>query len=156
MISLVRVDDRLVHAQVVVGWIEYLRCLHVVVVDDAVADDPDRVELFRMVVPQEVELDAMSTGTLAAQWDEMAVSADPVLLLFANPLSLESSVNLGIRPREVNLGGMHVAPGRHSWIHGLYASDTEIASIRKMTGMGIAFEIRTIPTAKPRELDGEV
>lgn len=155
MISLVRVDDRLVHAQVVVGWIEYLRCLRVLVVDDEIADDPDRVDLFRMVVPQEVELDAMPAGTFAARWDELSSSADPVLILFATPLSLEAAVRLGVRPKEVNLGGMHVSPGRRSWIHGLYASDTEIAAIRKMAGMGIDFEIRLIPTAKRHELDGE-
>ena len=156
MIALVRVDDRLVHAQVVVGWIEFLRCRHVLVVDDAVADDPDRVDLFRMVVPQEVKLDAVTFRSLSEQWGAMDALADPVLLLFSDPLSLESAVNLGIRLKEVNLGGMHAAPGRRAWVHGLFASDTEIAAIRRMIGMGIDFEIRSVPTARRREVDGDL
>lgn len=154
MISLVRVDDRLIHAQVVVGWIEFLRCRNVLVVDDDVADDPDRIDLFRMVIPQEVDLQAVPVRSLADRWSDLAASADPVLLLFANPLSLQAAVNSGIRPKEVNLGGMHVAQDRRLWMHGLFASDTEIAAIRRMIGMGIDFEIRPVPTAKRREVDG--
>lgn len=155
MISLVRVDDRLVHAQVVIGWIEYLRSRRIVVVDDSVAADSDRVELFRMVIPQEVELDAVSVRAIQDRWPALSASEDPVLVLFADPISLDSAVRIGLRPKEVNLGGMHVRDGRRSWIHGLYATDSEIAAIRQMMGMGIEFEIRLVPTAKRRALDGE-
>ena len=156
MISLVRVDDRLVHAQVVVGWIEFLRCRDVLVVDDTVAWDRDRLDLFRMVIPQEIRLDAVDVRDLAEQSPKIGQSEKPYLLLFANPLMLAAAVDLGFRPRVVNLGGMHESPGRHSWLHGLFASDLEIAAIRRMIGMGIEFEIRTVPAAKPREVSGDL
>ena len=154
-IALIRVDDRLVHAQVVVGWIEYLQCNRVLVADDWVADDPDRVDLFRMVIPQEVQLDALDIHSLAGDWADLAASPDPTLLLFANPLTLATAVDMGARPASVNLGGMHVAPGRRQWMHGLYASDSEIAAVRRLIGLGIDFEIRLIPTAARQEVDGD-
>ena len=156
MISLVRVDDRLVHAQVVIGWIEFLRCRTVIVVDEEVADDPDRVELLQTVLPEDVTLNALDPRDAAKQWPDLESSADPCILLFADPLKLQAAVELGIRPKEVNLGGMHVMAGRHSWQNGLYASDEEIAAIRKMIGRGIDFEIRPIPAAKRREVAGDL
>lgn len=156
MISMVRIDDRLIHAQVVVGWIEFLRCRNVLVVDDAVAADPDRLELFRMVVPQEIILDALDVQSMAKQSPVIHSLPDPYLVLFSDPLSLGAAVDLGFQPREVNLGGMHESSGRHLWLHGLFASDAEIAAIRKMIGMGIDFEIRPVPAARRREIDGDL
>ncbi len=155
MISLVRVDDRLVHAQVVVGWIEFLRCRRILVVDDQIVRDADRIDLFRMVIPDEVRVDACDTRSCAGRWADLVRSDEPHLMLFADPLSLQSAVDGGIQPREVNLGGMHEMSGRHAWIHGLFASDTEIAAIRRMMDIGIEFEIRSVPTSRRKDLDGD-
>lgn len=154
MIALVRVDDRLIHAQVVVGWIEYLRSARVVVADDSIADDIDRIELFRMVLPQDIALDVISLRDLSKSWNDLHSAKESVLVLFSNVLSLGAAVGLGIRPREVNLGGLHEGPGKKSWIHGLYASDEEISAIRMLIGMGIDFEIRSVPAARRREVEG--
>lgn len=152
MISLIRVDDRLVHAQIVVGWMEFLRCRHVVVVDDEVARDADRLELFRMVVPEDVRLEALEIRQAAGRSAELEALADPVLVLFSDPISLQTSVDAGLAPRSVNLGGMHQSAGRRQWVHGLFASDSEIAAIRRMIGMGIDFEIRPVPAARRIEV----
>ncbi|MBI4179641.1 PTS sugar transporter subunit IIB [bacterium] len=154
MISLVRIDDRLVHAQVVVGWLEYLRCRHILVADDRVAQDEEQLDLLRMVIPEDVRIDAVEVASIVDQSGDIDAADRPVLVLFADPMSLRAAVDAGFKPRLVNLGGMHDAPGRHSWIHGLFASDSEIAAIRDMIGMGIEFEIRSVPAARRREVEG--
>lgn len=153
MIALVRVDDRLVHAQVVVGWLEYLRCRHVLVVDNEVAGNPEQLELLQMVVPEDVVLEAVEEEWAVEKSKEMESGEEPVLVLFSTPLSLQRAVETGLQVRSVNLGGMHESPGRRQWIHGLFAADAEVAAIRKMIGMGIDFEIRTVPAARRLEVD---
>lgn len=153
MISLVRVDDRLVHAQIVIGWIDFLRCRRIVVADDAVARDAERVDLFRMVVPADVRLDASDIAGLVRAWPGLESADEQILILFETPLALLSAVRLGVKPKEVNLGGMHETPGRGLWMHGLYASDGEIAAIREMMGIGVDFEIRLVPASRRREVE---
>lgn len=155
-ISLVRVDDRLVHAQVVVGWIEYLRCSHILVVNDAVSRDPEQIDLLRMVVPEEIVLDAIDVPSSAKKWPELVSAADSYLILFSDPASLLRAIDLGMVPKEINLGGMHESPGRRQWLHGLFASDADIAAIRKMIGKGIDVEIRLVPSSRRREVEGDI
>jgi PTS system mannose-specific IIB component/fructoselysine and glucoselysine-specific PTS system IIB component len=51
-----RIDDRLIHGQVVVGWGQPLDVRFIVLVDDAVASSDWERELYRMGVPPEMEL----------------------------------------------------------------------------------------------------
>jgi mannose/fructose/N-acetylgalactosamine-specific phosphotransferase system component IIB len=51
-----RIDDRLIHGQVVVGWGQPLDVRFIVLVDDAVAASDWEKELYRMGVPPEMEV----------------------------------------------------------------------------------------------------
>lgn len=157
MITMVRVDDRLVHAQVVVGWLSSTRATRIVVVDDDVAQDPEREDLFRMVLPDDVSIEVLDMESAVARWKAIESSKDLYLVLFANPVSLDAAVAGGILPKEVNIGGMHESPDRRPWEHGLYATSAEIAAIRRMMQVGIGFEYRAVPAAKRRLLgmDGQ-
>ena len=39
-VVLTRIDDRLIHGQVVTGWVKKTECSRILVVDDQVAKDP--------------------------------------------------------------------------------------------------------------------
>jgi len=74
-IALYRIDDRLIHGQVVVGWGQRLKAGFIVLVDDAVRASPWEQELYRMGVPPNIEVISASTAEAAArlpEWD-----ADP-------------------------------------------------------------------------------
>ena len=50
-IELVRIDDRLVHGQIVQGWLKVIDINKIVVVSDAVANDRMQQMLLAMAVP---------------------------------------------------------------------------------------------------------
>ena len=52
-IALVRVDNRLVHGQIIEGWVPYVRANCIFVVDDDVASDFFRETVIKMAVPRE-------------------------------------------------------------------------------------------------------
>ena len=52
----VRVDDRLIHGQVTVGWRQYLRYAEIWVVDDLAREDPYLQDALRLAAPQGVEV----------------------------------------------------------------------------------------------------
>ena len=55
-IVLCRIDDRLIHGQVVLGWGRPLGIERIVLVNDEVAASPWEQDLYRMAVPAEIEL----------------------------------------------------------------------------------------------------
>jgi PTS system mannose-specific IIB component/fructoselysine and glucoselysine-specific PTS system IIB component len=54
-IVLFRVDERLIHGQVVVGWGERLHIQQIVVVDDQLRESPWEQELYCLGVPPSVD-----------------------------------------------------------------------------------------------------
>ncbi|HXD48268.1 MAG TPA: PTS sugar transporter subunit IIB, partial [Gemmatimonadaceae bacterium] len=63
---LYRIDDRLIHGQVVVGWGQPLDIGFIVLVDDTVAASDWEQELYRMAVPPEMEVYFHSTADALA------------------------------------------------------------------------------------------
>ena len=70
-IELHRIDDRLIHGQVVVGWGQPLELRFLVLVDDEVAASEWEQELYRMGVPPDMRVEFVSV----AQAIERAISA---------------------------------------------------------------------------------
>ncbi len=68
-IVLNRIDDRLIHGQVVVGWGQPLDVKFIVLVDDAVAESDWEQELYRMGVPPEMEVRFHSVADAARLLD---------------------------------------------------------------------------------------
>ncbi len=55
-IELVRVDNRLVHGQILESWVPHVKAQCIIVADDAIAGDVLNKTVIRMAVPSEIEL----------------------------------------------------------------------------------------------------
>jgi mannose/fructose/N-acetylgalactosamine-specific phosphotransferase system component IIB len=80
-IALSRVDDRLVHGQVVIGWGRSLGIALIVLVDEGVAASAWEQDLYRMAVPAGVELRFATVAEAAARLDEWQASPVRTMLL---------------------------------------------------------------------------
>ena len=65
-VAFLRIDDRLVHGQVIVGWLPEIKPESLVVVDDNVAEDAMRQDLMSLSVPPEIELSFYSSAEVSA------------------------------------------------------------------------------------------
>ena len=74
-VVLFRVDDRLIHGQVVVGWGRRLEADRLVVVSDEVAGSPSEQEIYRAGLPSGLEADFWSEETAAVRIPEAIDSA---------------------------------------------------------------------------------
>ena len=74
-IHLYRIDDRLIHGQVVVGWGQPLNARFLILVDDLVASSDWEKELYRMAVPPEMDIYFADVAT--AVRDHARYAADP-------------------------------------------------------------------------------
>jgi len=151
-LALVRVDDRLIHGQVLLGWGPKLDPARYVVVDDGLAADPfERALLEGSVgtVPLEVlALDAavprLAALTSAPEPTVVLVRSLPEVARLAGALA-----RAGALPRAVNLGGLHYAPGKSRVHDAIYLDHADRAALAALAGLGVRVVVQDVPATRP-------
>ncbi len=153
MVILYRVDDRLVHGQVVEGWVPHLRADELAVVSDEIAGDEMRRTIMRFATPDGVELRIMTVAEAAAWLPGAQSSAHKVLVLLpglAEALALEEK---GLKIPSLNIGGMHYSAGKNLSIgKAIFLNDEDCAALKALAAAGIAIEGRGVPSDTPLDL----
>jgi len=150
---LCRVDDRLVHGQVIVGWGRPLRAERIVLVDDVVAASAWEQDLYRMATPPSIVLDVRSVAAAIAELD--AIAADPrrtLIVLGDLPAVRALHAANPVVVREINLGGIHHTAGRRERLPYLFLTDAELGDMRALAAAGAVVQAQDVPTAAPVSL----
>jgi D-glucosaminate PTS system EIIB component len=148
-IVLCRVDDRLVHGQVVVGWGRPLDLHRIVLVDDEVRASPWEQELYRMAAPPEIAVEFASAAEAAPRLAAWEAGRERVLVLvgtigIASELERQAPGKL----HKLNLGGIHAGPGRHERLRYLYLSDEELTMLQGLARRGLQISAQDLPTSR--------
>lgn len=148
---LVRIDERLLHAQVLIGWVGQLRLERIVVASAAAAGDPETGELFRMIVPEWLVLDLFDEAGAAARLRDYPGDRSRVMVLLPSPAAALAYLTAGGRAglTELHLGGLYHRAGRTKYRDGLYLDAAEAAALREIAAGGIAVTYRPLPCTKP-------
>lgn len=153
-IVLFRVDERLIHGQVVVGWGSRLHPTRYVVVDDALAGSAWEQELFLLAVEDEAEVRFVTVEEGRQALPEWRDDAGRTLLLTRDVPTMAALAAGGtMAGEEVNLGGIHHAPGRTEVRSYLYLDDADRDALRALDREGVAVRGRDLPDAVPVQLD---
>ena len=143
---LVRIDDRLVHGQVVEGWIPALRAEHVLVVSDAAADDETQVALMRLALPEAVGLEVLGVAAAARHPALGGSFAKRTLVLAPGPGEVAGLLEGGARFPEVNVGGLHYTAGRVQLGKAIFLSDQDKEALRAIAGRGVRLTGKALPS----------
>lgn len=150
MIALLRVDNRLLHGQILETWVPRLRARRVVVADDQAAASPLAQAAMTLCLPP--ELPAEVRPLAAVDWAALAASGEPVLVLVREVAGLARAVADGLTPAlapRVNLGNVHYAPGRLPVTPSVYLSGAEARAVADLAGRGFELEARAVPSDPP-------
>ena len=153
MIVFVRIDDRLIHGQVVEGWVNFLKATCIMVADDRVAVNTLQKSIMEISVPQGLKVAIGSVEDVCAQLRTAAFDADRVILLFSNPSDVLRALTSGLECRALNIGGMHFVPGKRKLLDVLAVDDIDLDALKQIAARGIRVEIQTVPTQRPLSLD---
>ncbi len=143
--TLVRIDDRLVHGQVVAGWIPYLRAEIVVVASDAAAADPTQVTLMRLALPDAVALEVLPLSEAARHPALQHGFSGKALVLAPGPQEVLKLLENGAVFERVNVGGLHYTAGRVQLGKAIFLSETDKQALRGISRRGVKLEGRALP-----------
>jgi PTS system mannose-specific IIB component len=153
---LVRIDDRLIHGQVVAGWLRALGAKRIVIVDDATARDEFLREVLTLAAPQGVPVEVFGLSDGAARCLELASSPEPVIVLARSPRTIVALRQAGVPIEVVDLGGMGAGPGKRRLHKTISVGPDDLASLRLLEEMGTRVEIQIVADDRPipfRSLD---
>jgi mannose/fructose/N-acetylgalactosamine-specific phosphotransferase system component IIB len=148
-LRLVRVDDRLIHGQVVAIWLRTLGAKRIVIVDDKTARDEFLREILELAAPPgvPVEVHDVAAGTERAR--ELASSPEPVFVIMRSPVTALRMREAGVDFPLLNVGGIGAGPGRKPLYRNISASPDELEAMRRLEAMGTRVELRIVESDRP-------
>ena len=151
-VELFRIDDRLVHGQVVVGWGQPLDIGFIVLVDDEVAASEWEQELYRMGVPPEMTVTFESVDSAARKLARYEADPRRGIVLTADIDTMRRLVDAS-HIAAVNLGGIHHRSGRVQRLRYVFLTPDEEAALRALAARGVAVTAQDVPVARPVPLE---
>lgn len=148
-IVLLRVDERLIHGQVVVGWGERLHADRIVVVDDEIAASPWEQELYCLGVPAEMEASFVTVADARRDLPTWKGNPHRTIALVRSVEVLAALAEGGaLGDTEVILGGLHHSAGRERVLPYLFLSEEDQATLARLAGEGVVISARDLPGAR--------
>ena len=144
-----RIDDRLIHGQVVTGWVKKTECSRILVVDDQVAKDPFMQRLLKAAAPPKMLVEAKSTADASKWLLEEEEAGERILILVKVPETVEDLQKAGLVFDEVILGGMAAKAGRKKFNKNVSASEEEVACMRRIMEKGTRMVFQLVPDETP-------
>jgi len=154
VIALVRVDNRLLHGQVLEAWMPRLGATTVVVADDEAALSPLARAAMTLCVP--CEIPARVERLADVDFAGLAESKAVVMVLVRDVAGLIEATKRGLTPARaplLNLGNVHFAVGRRPVTPSVFLTAGELESLKGLAAAGYLVEARAVPTEAPLGLE---
>jgi mannose/fructose/N-acetylgalactosamine-specific phosphotransferase system component IIB len=155
MIVLWRLDDRLIHGQVIAVLLPQLNLEGIITVSQAVAVDAFRQELYRMACPPSLSLQFTSVTEAACNYAAWQAEGRRWLLLFENPHEMLELAKAVGAPAEVDLANLGCCAGRNAAFDSIYISEDEEKALRELAKLGTRIYYQQVPGAKACEFKPE-
>lgn len=154
MISLVRIDDRLLHGQVAYGWTSSLGVNVILVVNDEAKNDQMKAMALNLAKPNQVKLyirGVEESGEIVRKFAEAKKSK--VLVLVKNSAdALSLAQGSGGAIHSVNVGGMRYSEGKRKLTDLVAVDQQDLENFKKMQELGVELEFRLLPRDKKKTL----
>ncbi len=147
-IVLARVDNRLVHGQILSAWLPALKADWLVVLDDEAARNTLVRSAMEIAIPPDVSFEVAPVSraqeTLAA-----LPAAARAIVLWRDVSDVQRAVDAGLQLARLNLGNVHFSHGRQPVSQAVYLSADEVRALGELEGEGVEVELRTLPRDVP-------
>lgn len=148
-IELVRVDNRLVHGQILESWVPHVNAQCIVVVDDTIAGDVFNETVIRMAVPSEIDLVINKVEDFAHNYKFGHTSGKNTIVLFRSIKDACKAFDIGFHFDKLNIGNIHHEEFKVCCSPSVFLCDTEIDDLLKLLeNAGVVVELKRVPREK--------
>lgn len=148
MIRQLRIDDRLVHGEVVALWVSNLGVNTIVIADDEYASNPINVMTANLVKPKNVNLHLFKISEALAYINDPSHEKEKIFVVCANAQNALTLVKGCEAITEVNVGAMRHAPGKNQVNLKVFVDDQDIKDLTEISNLGRVIFQQTKPDQK--------
>lgn len=145
-ITLARVDDRLIHGQVMTSWLQYTGAKHILIIDDPTANDEFTKTIIGMAVPNGISLNVFTIAEATSYL--LDNDFEDLILLVKTPITFLQLIERGVAIKEIIVGGMGATADRKTFYKNISVSDNEKMVLKKMIENSVEVKIQVIPDQK--------
>ncbi len=149
---MIRIDDRLIHGQVVVGWGSVLKPDRILLCSDEVATVEWQRTIYLSAVPEPLSASVLTLADTVKSLTTNEFGDEKVLLLVDSPKSIIDIVESGVEINKVNVGGMHFKPGKNQISPFIFVDEQDIMHFKILCDKNIKLEGRDVPTRSPVDI----
>ncbi len=147
-IALVRVDNRLIHGQVLELWLPRLEITDIIVVDDGVAEDPLRQTVMELAIPSQIKCFFVRTDQLKETIEKLDFINHRVMTLFSDIKDVRDALRMGAHLERINIGNIHYQKGKQRVAPCVSLNEDEICWLMEIRRRALV-EIQTLPDETP-------
>ena len=148
-IALVRVDNRLVHGQILEAWVPFIEAKCIMVVDDNSASDFFCETVIRMAVPSDIEVNICSVEDFAASYKYARGSGKRTIVLFSSISNALKAHEEGFHFDKLNIGNIHNEEFKVCCAPSVFLCETDIRDVIKLLeDKGVSIELKRVPREK--------
>jgi PTS system mannose-specific IIB component len=146
--GLVRIDDRLIHGQVIAVWCKHQPFSRIVIVDDAVAADAFMQQVLQLSAPPGLRVDVFSIAEGIQALNADTPARRTTMVLVKSPQTARRLYDGGLKYNALNIGGIGHGPGRKNIFKNISASAEEIVILKDLLNKGVKITLLTVPGEK--------
>ncbi len=145
-----RVDDRLIHGQIVQAWLPELNVDEILIPCSKDQDDCVNKGLLRLSLPYEYELTVLESNRCK---DYIEHSKKNIFLLAASLKDVMPLLEDGLRVKSLNIGGMHFKQGAQKLDDNVFLDEQDKRLLSIFKTLGLTIETRAVPNSKSISLE---
>lgn len=146
-----RVDDRLIHGQVLIAWGQRLNPRRIWVVDDATAASEWERDLLSSAAPG-IEVRVVTVAEAARDYSTETAAGGGAFLLVRDLATALALVEGGAAIPSFNVGGLHYAPGKDKVNEYVYLDRADRDAARALLTRGVTLEVQDVPASHNQPL----
>lgn len=150
-VTIMRIDDRLIHGQIITRWIAEAQADMILVADNQAAIDPTQQMLLKLVTPANIELQIKSIEDAVQLLILESVNCKKILLMVRNPESALKMQENGLSIDTINVGNISntkSVTGRKKLLPFIFVEEQDVVCLRGLAKAGIKLDVRAVPNDK--------
>jgi len=149
---IIRIDDRLIHGQVLVGWFSKFPIKKFIICDDEIANNGWERNLILSAASSDFSIEILSIKETCQYIKENLDSSTSTMILVNSPKQIRKMDEIGLPVKSINVGGIHYKEGRIQYLRFLFLNKEEVEIFRQLMNDGFIFECQDLPTNKKLDL----
>ena len=146
-IVLTRIDDRLIHGQVITAWSKITDANRIIIVDDEVAEEAFLVKVLKTAAPSNIKVDVFGINE-ASEVLKGESEGEKLIILVKTPKVVLSLIEAGVDIKTLNVGGMGAGVGRKKFYKNISVSHEEKEEFEELIKLSVNVSIQIVPDAK--------